>query len=778
MKKINFHNLTPVFIITVSLLFFFSCKSTKYIPKDKYLLNKTKIITDNKTLKVDDINNYISQKPNSKVLGIYKFNLHNYNLLHTDKDKKWRNKLEDIIGEPPVVYDNYLTSKSIKQINLYLKNQGYFESLVKDSVTTKNKKIDVFYVINSKKPYLINKIAYNIEDPNIKKIVIKDSPNCKIKLTSIYNVDNFNDERARITLLLKNNGYFNFSKEYIYFEVDSSKSKKTINLTIGIKKFELKNYDNKIITENHKVYKINNVYVNINYDINKTLQKDTSYFNKLDTIKYDNVYFIKLKDYNFKYKVISSLLNIGKDSTYNFDNTNSTYNNIQNLQFFKFININYKECEKTNLPLLDCVINLSPFKKQSYVLEAEGTNSSGNLGAAENISYTNKSIFNGAEIVNIKFKTAIETQTILNKYSNDNIVKYLPFNTQEYQGNTSLIIPRFFFPLVSKNFVKKYHPKSMLNTVYNYQLRPDYTRIIYDMSFGYLWQTKNNFYHRFNPISVSSVTLKGMSLDFLKSFSNPYIRESYTDHLITVSNYGFTYSNQKINKQRNYFFIQSNIESSGNILYEFSKLTNRPLTKNNYYTFLNNRFAQYLKTDFDYRYNKITKNKNKIVYRFYFGIGYPYGNLKTLPFEKQFYSGGANSIRAWQVHTLGPGSYKDTLQIPMQSSDIKLETNLEYRFKLFWVINGALFIDAGNIWAINKIEDNESAMFRFNRFYKEIAIGTGSGLRFDFSFFILRFDLGIKVYEPQENLGKRLIITNRKYNSSDFQINIGIGYPF
>ena len=298
------------------------------------------------------------------------------------------------------------------------------------------------------------------------------------------------------------------------------------------------------------------------------------------------------------------------------------------------------------------------------------------------------------------------------------------------------------------------------------------------MSYGYFWKSSKQVHHIFNPIAISSVKLKGMSLDFLKSFANPYIRESYTDHLISVTNYSYIFSNQKINKSRNYIYFRSNIESAGNILSTYSKLTNRKLTKDNYYEIFNNRFAQYLKTDFDFRYNKYTANKNKIVYRLFFGIGYPYGNLKTLPFEKQFFAGGANSIRAWQVRTLGPGSYKDTLQIPIQSSDIKLETNLEYRFKLFWVIQGALFIDAGNIWALNKIENRNEAMFKFNRFYKEIAVGSGAGLRFDFSFFIIRFDLGIKIYEPQEDLGKRLIITNRSYNSNDFQLNIGIGYPF
>ncbi len=776
MKHTNIQNIITA--VTASVLLFYSCKSTKFVPKDKFLLNKTHIISNNKDLNISEITNYITQKPNSKILGFYKFHLYNYNLLHTEKDKKLRKKLENILGEPPVIYDEYLTKKSIKQIKQYLQNKGYFDATIKDSIKQKNKKINVYYKINSNKAYKINKIAYKIEDSKINKIVIADDINCKIKLNKNYDIDNFTDERNRLTILLKNHGYYNFSKEYIYFDADSSKSKKTINVTIGIKKIQRKNYNNKIITENHKVYKIKNIYVNINYDLNKIIKKDTVYLNNLDTFIYNNIYFIKLKKYKFNYKVIYPLLNIEKDSTYNYNATTETYNNIQNLQLFKFININFYTLDNINKPLLNCEINLSPSKKQSYVIEAEGTNSSGNLGAAGNISYTNKSIFNGAEIINIRFKTAIETQTIINKNYNDNLVKYLPFNTQEYQGNTSITIPRFFFPFISKKFVKKYHPKTIINTIYNYQLRPDYTRIVTDMSYGYLWKTSKNIHHIFTPISVSSAKIKAMSLDFLKSFSNPYIRESYTDHLIPVTSYSFIFSNQKINKTQNYIYFKYDIESAGNILAEYSKLTNRQLTQDNYYEIFNNRFAQYLKTDFDYRYYKYTTNKNKIVYRLFFGIGYPYGNLKTLPFEKQFFAGGANDIRAWQVRTLGPGSYKDTLQIPIQSSDIKIESNIEYRFKLFWVMQGAVFVDAGNIWALNKIEDRESAMFRFNRFYKEIAVGSGAGLRFDFSFFILRFDLGIKIYEPQEDLQKRLIITNRKYNSNDFQLNIGIGYPF
>jgi outer membrane protein assembly factor BamA len=244
-------------------------------------------------------------------------------------------------------------------------------------------------------------------------------------------------------------------------------------------------------------------------------------------------------------------------------------------------------------------------------------------------------------------------------------------------------------------------------------------------------------------------------------------------------NYSLIFTNQNLQKSKDFIYFKFNSELAGNILYAAFKASGAEKTDGAYELFKVS-FAQYALGDIDFRYYNILNPGNKIVYRFFAGAGLPYKNSTALPFEKQYFSGGANSIRAWQVRDLGPGSYIDTTHTTYsnQTADIKLEANLEYRFKLFWVLEGALFVDAGNIWAINNNDNREGAQFKFDRFYKDIAVGTGFGTRFDFSFFIFRFDLGIKTRDPEYPDGQKWVFGSRQLGRNDFVLNLGIGYPF
>ena len=769
--------LRTIIVVLILVLSLQACKSTRHIPDDKFLLNKVEIKSD-KNINIDEIKNYINPKLNRKVIGFFRFHLYTFNAVNRGKDRKWKKKIEEIVGEEPVLYDEYLIEKSTKQIKQHLINKGFFNAYVGDSTIYKTKKANVVFKIKLNNPFTVTSIKYYIEDYNLKPIIIEDSNNSLIKINRNYDADILEKERIRITNLLKIKGYYYFSKEYIYFEIDSNEQKKNVTINVGIKKAQRQIYDQTTIKQNHKKYKIRNIYVNTNYNLKDILQKNTKYFESLDTSFVKNIYFIKTENSKINFSVIAPLIDLEYKSVYNLDDVKSTIKHIQSLQLYKLVNIVFTEPKNIEDGFIDCEIQLTPFSKQSYTLEMEGTNSSGNFGAAGNLLYRNKSLFNGAEILELKLRSALEMQTIIDKNSeSNNVVEYLPFNTKEYGGESKITLPRFFFPFVQKKFVKKYHPKTVVSALYNFQQRPDYTRVLTNWSFGYKWKSSKNISHFVNPVVISSVKLRSMSIDFLKSFSNPYIRESYTDHLISVSNYSFIYSNNVINKKKNFVYFRSNLESAGNILQIANKKLENELT-NDYYTFFNNRYAQYVKSDFDFRYTNFINKHSNYAYRLFLGIGYPYGNLNALPFEKQYFSGGANSIRAWQVRTLGPGSYIDTLQVPIQASDIKIETNLEYRFNLFWIVEGAWFLDIGNIWSINKADDRLDSEFKFNKFYREFAVGSGVGARLDFSFFVFRLDLGVKLVEPQAPINKRIIMSNRKYNTSDFQLNFGIGYPF
>nr|WP_229130343.1 BamA/TamA family outer membrane protein [Ancylomarina sp. 16SWW S1-10-2] len=456
---------------------------------------------------------------------------------------------------------------------------------------------------------------------------------------------------------------------------------------------------------------------------------------------------------------------------------------LQALNQYKFVNIRFEvdtDSENAKEGNLNCFVQLSPFKKQSYVIEVEGTNSSGNIGFAGKLNYQHKNLLRGAEVLDVRFSSATESVR-----SNDN----KNFFSREYGGEISLSTPKFILPFFNANgFRKKYNPTSKLSLSYSYQKRPDYVRTQADASFGYNWKSSKYLTHKLNLIELSFVEVNNLSQDFIDDITNLYIANSFTDHIISTTRYSLVYNNQNLNKLGSYSYLRFNFETAGNTLKAIDQLLGSKKNydyddngelEGTYYDLLGIRYAQYLKVDIDYRYNKYFNRANSLVGRFFMGLGYAYDNLEVLPFEKSYFSGGANGIRAWQVRSLGPGSYSnDEAVYPNNTADFKLEGNLEYRFKLIWKFEGAMFLDAGNIWAISPKDNRVGAKLTMKDFYKEIAIGTGIGTRVDLNFILFRLDLGLKLRDPSLATDKRWIIGNRAFKFSQLTYNIGIGYPF
>ena len=445
---------------------------------------------------------------------------------------------------------------------------------------------------------------------------------------------------------------------------------------------------------------------------------------------------------------------------------------------YRLVNIYYSDLTEPGVAqgsemMLDCNIQLTLLSQQSYRIELEGTNSAGNLGGALNLIYQHKNLFHGAELFSMKLKGAYEALSQNSKLR----------SIQEYGVETSLKLPKFLVPfLKTEGFIKKYNHSTTLLAAYNYQAMPIFTRTIATATFGYNWKAGNYQEHIINPLQLNIVKLPPGSIDSafaVRIESSSYLAYSYKDVMILGGNYSYIFNNQKIKKSRDYWFLRINAEASGNMLALAEKLTGGKKTDGTY-NILGQPFAQYVRTDFDLRYNYILNDVSSIVYRGFAGIGIPYGNSKAIPFEKQYFGGGANGIRAWQVRSLGPGSYKpEGTTFLNQTADIKLEANAEYRFKLFWILEGALFLDAGNIWAYNNDPSRPGSQFTFNKFYKDIAVGTGTGFRFDFKFVIGRIDLGMKLRDPLLTDGSKWIIMRRKYSfQDDFTWVLAIGYPF
>ncbi len=764
-----------LYLLTFFILIFLnSCNITKHVEENEYLLSKVKIKIKDNDLDKDELKNYLRQKPNRRILGL-KVPLGMYSLSKKDKDNWIHNFLREN-GEPPVIFEEYVTRKTTEQLSLYLINKGYRNALVTDTVKIKDQKATVVYKIEANKPYTISNIKYQIEAPLLKPLILNDTSNSLLKKGIIFDLNLLDKERSRITKYIKNKGFYDFSKNYISFIADTNASQKKASVTIKVEQYKEKRADT-TVKKQHPRYKVKNIYVVTDYDKKKVMKNSDIFYNTMDTVKYENLYFLYHNELKVKPKMLTQSIYIKKDNFYNSDDVQETHTHLSSLRIINIVNIKFEKNHDSlssynhHVRELNCYIRLTPANPQSYTVEIEGTNSSGEIGAGGSFTYQHKNLFRRAEIFDLSIKGGIE---FIKKRSITSLD-----NTTEFGSEARLRIPRFLLPLKGENFVKKFNPLTSFSISYNHQKRPDYTRRISNISYGYRWKGNKHLTHMINPLELNLVKLLESTSQFREQINrNPYLKESYEEHTIAVTNYSLIYNNQSIQQTKDFIFVRYNIEPAGNTLTGVYNLFNVSKQKGAYQLF-GNPYSQYIKSDIDFRYYHIINESDKIVYRFFAGAGFPYNNSLAMPFEKKYFSGGANSVRAWQVRSLGPGSFQEEEFYPFPNNlgDIKLEANIEYRFDLFWVIEGALFIDMGNIWAINRSDEREGALFKFDDFYKDIAIGSGIGTRFDFSFFIFRVDFGLKTRYPQKK-SNRWIFNQDKIGSNDYNINIGIGYPF
>lgn len=765
-------NVTYIFFFVVIGLLS-SCNATKYVPENKYLLNKNEIKTSNGQVNKDEIKNYIRQKPNKKIFGI-KFHLSLYNLSKKEKDNGFNRWLRSI-GEEPVIYDEHARYKTRSQLELYLKNKGYYNSVVQDTTFFEKRKASNLFYLTLNEPYLINNISYEFEDAGLAPFVFSDTTFSLIRKGDFFDVDILSEERERIETLLRNKGFYNFYKEYIYFKTDSSFLSHRVDVSVVFKKYREESAKDQFHEIPHPRYKIRDIYININYQPGEVLSNNKEYFASLDTIEAaDNIFITYTGSKpDIKPSVVISSCYLIPGQYYQIFNVNRTYQRLSSLQIFRLITFNFKEFreEESSERFLDCHIELTKLTLQSFAIELEGTNSSGNIGAAGNLIYQNRNLFVGAENFDMRLKGAVETIKETRDYHFGNMV--------ESGIEASIRFPKFLVPFRSDQLVKQFRPYSKLSMAYNYQRRPDYARTVANAALSYNWKGNPNLTHIVSPMELSFIKIPYKSKQFIDWLEGKYIYYSYQPHLVAVSSYSAIFSNQNIQKTKDFMFVRFNAESAGNILYSVYKIGGVDDSQGNYSLF-NIDFAQFIRGDIDIRFFNFVDENNSFAYRVFAGAGLPYSNSTALPFEKRYFSGGANSIRAWQVRNLGPGSFRDTSMshYPNQTADIKLEVNFEYRFKMFWLLEGAVFVDAGNIWAITKNDERQGALFQWNKFYKDIAIGSGFGARFDFSFFIFRLDLGVRTRDPAIDGDNKWVLLHRKLTRNDFTLNLGIGYPF
>lgn len=768
-------------VIVLAVLFLVSCSQTRFVAEEDYLLRKVNLEVDNAEINKVQAKSFVRQKENYKILGFIKFYLLLYNLSSKKKTDDWLKR----IGEAPQLYDEVMTERSVDQLRQYMDLKGFYRAKIdtKIQVNEKKQKAELTFDIKSGDQYKIKRIKYHFVNTDLKELFFADSASYSLQAGAAFDIYNLEKQQQKIVDLYKDNGYFYFSKNQVKYKADTSLYEKEVVLDMFVGETNNSQIDSaKILRQ----FYINDFYYSIMPGNTPVTANRRNAHTFSDTIEWNNSHLYLTKQIKYPPNLFDRTNQMRGGDLYQTSEVENTFNGFNRLRQFRFVDIQFSETyteQDTNL--LDCNVRLAPLNKQSTSFDIEGTNTSGNLGIAGNIYYQHRNLFKGAEVFQLRFKGAVE------RLHRKNEGKSEYFNTRELGVESNLIIPKLLGPGRFISSFERYLPKTVLNIGYNYQRRPEYTRTITNFAFGYDWKKTQDIRYLWNVMDLNLVRLYEFDPGFINSIQDLYIKSSFTDHFIMAMNYSIIFNNQRLNSNKNYTYARFNIESAGNLLWgmaELSGISKHPVADTisnetyEYYKILNTPFAQYIKADIELRRALLLDKFNSIVGRAFLGVSMPYGNAKVMPFEKQYFSGGANGIRAWQVRSLGPGTYDyqeyNENAYPNQSSDIKIEANVEYRFKLLGSMEGALFLDVGNIWAINKNDNREGALFKFNEFYKQFAVGTGAGLRFDLNYFILRTDLGMKLRDPSNEHGHRWIIGDRSLKGDDFAFSFAIGYPF
>ncbi len=769
------------------------CSSTKHVPQGEYLLDDVDVkILDNDEVKSADLYYYLRQTPNHKVLGFAKLQLATYNLSGNDTTK-WYTRWFRKLGQPPVIYDSTMVTASVEQLSRALANKGYLDvEVTYDTIgDLKNKKMDVKYYVRTGTPHTISSINYEIHDSTIDSI-ISASPQMKtLRIGDRFDRTELDNMRSGIARHLQQRGYYTFTKDNITFYADTAANSKEIDLTMVIRtpkrvistgQSRSPLLDAPAATPDslyHQYYFGTVTYIT---DFDATSSEAVQRIATADSVSYKDINILYGPDHYLAPGILYENCFIVPGHRYTPEAINRTYEALGRLAILKYVSIQLKpEVDADGREVLNAYILLDRTRNQGVTLELEGTNSEGDLGFGVGVTYQHRNLGHGAQLLTTKLRTNYESLSghfdglLHNRYS-------------EYAAEVGLTFPKFLAPFLQRDFKQRVRATTELDVSFNYQERPEYTRIISGAAWKYNWNNRNNTIRRtFDLIDVNYVYLPHSTINFIDEIApaNPLLRYSYEDHFIMRMGYTYRRTNRRIAgamenawRQPSVYSLRASVETAGNLLYAISSLSGQHRSYGAYKIF-GIQYAQYVKGEVDYSWTRHLDLRNAIAVHGGFGIGVPYGNSSMIPFEKRFYAGGANGVRGWSVRALGPGGYdahNSTTDFINQCGDIRLDMSVEYRAKLFWVFEGALFIDAGNIWTIRDYENQPEGVFKFGTFWKQIALAYGVGLRMDFTYFLLRFDLGMKAHNPAIGQEPWPLLHPRWRRDATF--HFAVGYPF
>lgn len=767
-----------IVILALPALILAACRTTKYVPEGSYLLEKVSIdVEGDNPYGKDELVNYLRQVPNHKMLWLTKFRLGLYSMSGKDSTKWWNRRLR-ALGEPPVVYDSLLTTASVEQLRQAFFNKGYLAAeVVADTVVVGKKKMAVDYSVVAGEPHKIASIDRLFPEGKIGELLERTAGRSAIREGDRLDVSLLEAERERITGIMRNNGYYTFNKEMISFNADTTAGSLDVELTMKVQEpaetdTSAYNVDN---------YIVRRVVFITNYDA--ALAFGSGGIMVADSVKYKDIEILYGGEKYLRPAVLWENNFIIPGQPFREREVQRTYNALSRFEILKFIDIRFVNVGVIgDEGLLDAYILLTPTNSQSVAVELEGTNSEGDLGVALGVSYTHSNIGKGSESFTAKVRGAYESLSgNLEGLIND---RYL-------EGSVDLRFqfPKFKAPFLKESFKRRVNATTDFNLTINYQERPEYTRIISTLGWNYRFSERGRrSRHVITPIDINYVYLPKSTNDFIDQIApdNPLLRYSYEDHFIMRLGYSFYHTNKRAETpwqrgyQKNIYTVRANAEIAGNLLFALSNIF-RPHhnLKESPYKVFGIPYSQYIKGEGEFALLHIFDPRNSVAFHTALGIGFPYGNSTILPFEKRFYGGGANGVRGWSVRTLGPGAFPGTNSVSdflEQCGDIRFIMSAEYRAKLFWVVELGAFIDIGNIWTIKNYENQPYGLFRFDEFYKQLAASYGLGIRLDFNYFLLRFDLGMKAHNPAFGQDHWPLIHPRWRRDSAFHFSIG--YPF
>lgn len=747
-RKVLIHLL---FLTVLPLLV--GCSASRFVPEGEHLLDRVSIKADSTDFPVSQLHGFLRQHPNIRWFRSLKVPLGIY-CLSGKNDRRWTNKIVRRLGEAPVIYNQALAQKTQDNLQNAVRNMGYLNTEVDLYEETNRHKIQTRYQIHPGSRYFLRNVDWEIQDTAVERVMKEQDYQIQLSADMPFDAGMLDAERNRLHNFLINQGFYEFNKSYLYFDADTMVGNHQVDLHMVLTPA----YD--AATRSHRPHRIFHIGP-VDYDMPGD----------------DSVSFLRPA-------VMQTFTELHTGDIYREQDVQKTYERFMRLGAVQSTNVHLRP-SPTDSTQLDASISLIPAKPNALSLDVEGTNSAGDLGAAVATEYVSRNLFRGSEQLSIKLRVAYEAIRGLKGYENENFL--------EISGQASLLFPDFKFPFLSRDFRRKVKASSELSIIYDSQNRPEFHRRVLSGSWRYRWQQKGGMkQHRADVLDLNYVFMPWISKTFYDQYlanptsRNAILRYNYENLFIMKWGYSFTYSSLgKSTKGSNYgtnaYVIRASVETAGNLLYGLTAAMNSKRNSEGQYTLFNIAYAQYAKADFDFSKSFRINDRNSVAVHFGLGMALPYGNSSILPYEKRYFSGGANSVRGWSVRGLGPGSFHGTdgrIDFINQTGDIKLDMNVEYRTHLFWKLDGAAFIDAGNIWTFRAYDEQPGGQFHFDTFYKQIAVAYGLGVRLNFTYFIVRLDLGMKAINPAfSNKRQHYPIIYPNFNR-DATFHFAVGLPF